>query len=191
MQDALKFAAISTKLVEETYVICVEHYLETGNQKQVLEVLDSMKAELIIKCCQRIVFRAQSYLQSSLHSKVRTSYMEVLSSLGSRLEKAACIMGDKFPSDIPLQEVRNIHLLQVEFGKRVLLKDYCCVQSCSKILSECIAHLLDTTDDAFGIYCKVGQLTYLLQLPIEEGVLEMIQQAIQSKNSLFVCSIMR
>jgi hypothetical protein len=192
LQDALKYASITTKLLEETYMICIEHYLETGKQKQALDVLDSLKTALIVKCCKRIVFRAQSYLQSSLHDSVRTSYMEVLSSLVARLEKAACIMGDKFLSDIPLQEVRNMHFLHLEFGKRVLLlKDYSCVQSRSKILNECINNLLVTTDDQIVIYCKVGRLTHLLQLSVEEGVLEMIHQAIQTGNVLLVCNVMR
>lgn len=191
LQDALEYASVTPKLLHETYMLCIEHYLETGNQKQALDILDSLKPELIVKCCQRIVFRAQSYLQSNLNHRICTSYMEVLSSLGSRLEKAACIMGNEFLSHIPLQEVRNMHSLCLEFGKRVLLKDYSCVQSRCKILSECISNLLGTTDDQLANYCKVGHLTRLLQLPIEEGVLEMIHQVIQTGNVLLACSVMR
>lgn len=191
LQDALKFANISTKLLEETYIICIEHYLEAGKQKQALEVLDSLKAELIIKCCQRIVFKAHSYLQNSLHQEVCTSYMEALSSLGSRLEKAACIVGDTFLDDIPLQEVKYMHLLHLEFGKRVSLKDYSCVQSCSKILKECVHNILSTTDDPFDTYCKVGKLALLLQLPVEEGLLEMARQAIGLENFSLLCNFMR
>jgi hypothetical protein len=191
LQDALKFANISTKLLEETYIICIEHYLETGKQKQALETLDSLKAELVIKCCQRIVFRAHSYLQNSLYQEVCTSYMEVLSSLGSRLEKAACIVGDKFLDDIPLQEVRYMHLLLLEFGKTVSLKYYSCVQSRYKILKECIHDILSATDDPFGMYCKVGKLTLLLQLPVEEGLLEMTHQAIELKHFSLACNFMR
>ncbi|XP_023718978.1 kinetochore-associated protein 1 isoform X3 [Cryptotermes secundus] len=191
VQDALKFANISTKLLEETYIICIQHYLEAGKQKQALEVLDSLKAELIIKCCQRIVFRAHSYLQNCLHQDVCTSYMEALGSLGSRLSKAACIVGDKFLDDIPLQEVRYMHLLHLEFGKRVSLKDYSHVQACSKILKECIHNILSTTDDPFDIYCKVRKLTLLLQLPVEEGLLEMAHKAIELENFSLLCSFMR
>jgi hypothetical protein len=191
LQDALKYASVTTKLLEETYMICIEHYLERGKQKQALDILDSLKTALTVKCCQRIVFRAQSYLQSSLHDSVRTSYVEVLSSLHSRLEKAACIMGDKFLADIPLQEVRNMHFLHLEFGKRVLPKDYSCVQSRFKILSDCINNLLATTDEHFVIYCKVGRLTHLLQLSTEEGVLEIIHQAIQTGKILLACNVMR
>jgi len=191
LQDALKYASVNTKLLKEAYIICVEHYLESGKQHQALELLDSLKAELIIECCQRMVYKAQSYLTSSLHDRVRTSYMEVLGSLHPRLEKAAGIMGDKFPSEIPLQEVRNMHLLHVEFAKRVAMKDYCSILSCSKILSECIGDLFKTTGDPFEIYCKVEKLTCLLRLPLEEGVLEMIRQVIHTENVLLMCNIMR
>ena len=191
LQDALKYSSVNAKLLKETYIICVEHYLESGKQHQALELLDSLKAELIIECCQRMVYKAQSYLRSSLHDKVRTSYMEVLNSLHPRLEKAAGIVGDKFPSEIPLQEVRNMHLLHMEFGKKVAVKDYCSVLSCSKILSECIGDLFSTTGDPFEIYCKMGKLTCLLQLPLEEGVLEMIRQAMRTENVLLICNIMR
>ena len=191
LQDALKYASVNTKLLKEVYIICVEHYLESGKQHQALELLDGLKAELIIECCQRMVYKAQSYLKSSLHDKVRTSYMEVLGSLHPRLEKAAGIMGDKFPSEIPLQEVRNMHLLHLEFGKRVAMKDYCSIPSCSKILSDCIGDLFKTTGDPFEIYCKVRKLTCLLRLPLEEGVLEMIRQAIHTENVLLICNFMR
>jgi hypothetical protein len=191
LQDAVKYASVNTKLLKEAYIICVEHYVESGKQHQALELLDSLKAELIIECCQRMVYKAQSYLKCSLHDKVRTSYVEVLSSLRPRLEKAAGMVGDKFPTDVPLQEVRNIHLLHLEFGKRVSVKDYCSVLSCSKILSECIGNLLSTTGDPYEIYCKVGKLTCLLQLPLEEGVLEMIRQAIHTENVLLICNVMR
>jgi hypothetical protein len=191
LQDALKFANISTKLLEETYIICIEHYLEARKQKQALEILDSLKAELIIKCCQRIIFKAHSYFQNNLHQEVCTSYMEVLSSLGSRLEKAACIVGDTFLDDVPLQEVRYMHLLHLEFGKRVSLKDYSCVQSCYKILKECVHNILSITDDPFAIYCKVGKLTLLLQLPVEEGLLEMIHQAIELEHFSLLCNFVR
>jgi hypothetical protein len=191
LQDALKYASVNTKLLKETYIIGVEHYVETGKQHQAMELLDSLKAEVITECCQRLVYKAQSYLQSSLHDKVRTSYVEVLSSLSQRLEKAASIMGDKCPIDVPLQEVRNMHLLHLNFGKRVSVKDYSSVLSCSKILSECVGNLLRTTSDPFEIYCKVGKLTRLLQLPLEEGLLEMFQQAIQTENLLLICNVMR
>lgn len=191
LQDALKYASVHTKLLKEAYIICVEHYLESGKQYQALELLDSLKAELIIECCQRMVYKAQSYLQRSLHDKVRTSYMEVLSSLQPRLEKAAGNLGDNFPSEIPLQEVRNMHLLHLECGKRVAMKDYCSIPSCSQILSECIGELFKTTGDPFEIYCKVRKLTCLLRLPLEEGVLEMIRQAIHTENVLLICNVMR
>ncbi|KDR22172.1 Kinetochore-associated protein 1 [Zootermopsis nevadensis] len=191
LQDALKYASLTTKLLEETYVICIEHYLEKGKQKQALELLDSLKTALIVKCCQRIVFRAQSYLQSSLHHRVRISYMEVLRSLGSRLEKAACIMGDTFLNDIPFQEVRNMHFLHLEFMKRLSLKDYSCVQSRSEVLSECISNILSATDDLTIIYCKVGRLTHLLQLSVEEGMLEIIHQATGNGNVILACNVMR
>lgn len=191
LQDALKYASLTTKLLEETYVICIEHYLETGKQKQALELLDSLKTALIVKCCQRIVFRAQSYLQSSLHHRVRISYMEVLRSLGSRLEKAACILGDTFLNDIPFQEVRNMHFLHLEFMKRLSLKDYSCVQSRSEVLSECISNILSATDDLTIIYCKVGRLTHLLQLSVEEGMLEIIHQATGNGNVILACNVMR
>jgi hypothetical protein len=190
LQDALKFSNISTKLLEETYIMCIEHYLETGKQKQALEILDSLKADLVIKCCQRIVFRAHGYLQNSLCQEICTSYMEALSSLGSRLEKAACTVVDTF-LDIPLQEVRYMHLLHLEFGKRVSLKDYSCVQSRFKILKECVHNILSATDDPFGMYCKVGKLTLLLQFPLEDGLLEIIHQAIDLEHTSLVYNFMR
>jgi hypothetical protein len=117
--------------------------------------------------------------------------MEALSSLDSRLEKAACIVGDTFLNDIPVQEVRYMHLLYLEFGKRVSLKDYSCVQSRSEILKECVNNILSTIDDPFGIYCKVGKLARLLQLPVEEGLLEMIHQAIEMEHLSLLCNFMR
>jgi hypothetical protein len=191
LQDALKFATVNARLSKEVYIICVEHYLESGKQHQALKLLDSLKAELIIECCHRIVYRAQSYLKSSLHDKVRTSYMKVLSSLHPRLVKATGILGHKFPRKIPLQEVRNMHLLHLEFGRRVTFKEYFSVLSCSKILRECMGNLFKTTGNPIEIYCKVRKLTSLLQLPLEEGVLEMINQAIQTKNVLLICNVMR
>ncbi|PSN56350.1 hypothetical protein C0J52_03748 [Blattella germanica] len=191
LEDALKFASISTKMTEEAYILCIEHYLEMGNQRKALELLDSLKPDMFVKSCERLVFRAQSFLQSKRQIDVSNAYFEILDSLATRAKKFSLTKDKNSPIiDLPIEEIHNIYLIYKQFGKRISLKDYCWDHSRLKVLSECVEELIESNGDIFDIYYNVAHISRLLQFPPCEGILEMIKHSLKKKNMTLTLNIM-
>jgi hypothetical protein len=191
LEDALKFSSISEKMTEEAYILCIEHYIEQGNLDKSLKLLDSLKPAIVIKCCERICFRAHSFLSSKIHFAVSEYYFEILNSLELRLKKAQDIVDKRsIANELPIQEVKNTYILHKKFDKRMSLKEFCHTESCEKMMDDCVKELM-STGDVCDVSSKVGNLSQMLQLPQQEGILDMMKHALNGQNETLVPRIMR
>lgn len=167
MTDVIQIAETSHKLQTETYILIINHLVEKELLHEAITVLKTLDIEFICKLCNNIVYKIDHLLQFNFLSDLCLNYINFLDLICSIHNNDMIII------DIPIEELRCIYFLRIEFGVHITLNQYSSRIKRENIMKDFVMKIFhfDSKWNTENNKNKLGRIASLLQLPTEEGLL--------------------
>nr|XP_031834424.1 uncharacterized protein LOC116427799 [Nomia melanderi] len=160
---------------------CTNYYLSRGNVTKVMELLNSMEANILLHCCIQIVNHVSASLTLKNMPKSIEHYVEMLGWVKLQFQgmsKKYKVQSHYYDSIIvSIAEIKSMYVLKKEFQINISIKEYATEKK--KILKNYIEKLcnenIQKNDNFIIVYTKIIKVADLLEMQKIDAVCMLLE----------------